>query len=498
MSVPITRYFGIGKEAVYKTKVLPVFHNDITSGGMDSPADPFIHYEGGLGRYPRRAIAGAYRSEGSVEMAADISTLWFFLWLVLGVKATTDDTGVTPIADEVLGSTDADGALSDTLIHTPVCLKTAVVYNATPLPVAQDDGGGFMRKLVQIADEAHPTGAGVTTLAFTLSHPRVTPGTFEFYDAIPTLVASDNGAGLIVEEGSSGVLGTIDYVNGLITLAGLTASTAYTANYTYMDVTIKRGTLNYLTGAISLNGLGASEAHTINYSYGKYVHVITATNEMDMLSATVRIGKDLYEHTFTGVAISQLTLAIERELADLSLELTGGEDLKDTIQDEDNLFIPQEFPIPFHHVAFGWSDYGVTPSDASCDVDSIELAINNNADGEGGLGLNSRYPHKIYAGNLDITIDLTLKFETTEAKEDFWGSAAGPTETPTKKAAQLTLDASDWGSIVFDMPKCFITSVAHVPSGHARLTQPISLKAQYDTITESLITVTATCLADHK
>ena len=55
MSVPIKRYLGIGRETDYGDKVLPVFHNDITSGGMDSPAEPFIHYEGGLGRYPRRS-----------------------------------------------------------------------------------------------------------------------------------------------------------------------------------------------------------------------------------------------------------------------------------------------------------------------------------------------------------------------------------------------------------------------------------------------------------
>jgi len=133
----------------------------------------------------------------------------------------------------------------------------------------------------------------------------------------------------------------------------------------------------------------------------------------------------------------------------------------------------------------------------SADVDSVTLTINNNADGEGGMGLNSRYPYKIYAGNLDIMIDLVLKFESTQAKEDFWGGAAGPSETPTEKAAELTLDAGDWGNIVFTIPRCLINSVAHAPSGRARMTQAISLKVQYDTVTETLITATATCLANH-
>jgi hypothetical protein len=463
---------------------------------MDSPAEPFIHYEGGLGRYPRRSIPGAYRSEGSIELAADVSTLWYFLWLALGSKAATDTSGVTPVTGESIGTTDGDGNLSGSLDETPDDFNTIIVYDSGAVPVAQDDGAGFFRALTAVVDEDLTTGVGETTKVEQLDNQRVTPGTWELDDG--GLVAHDDGAGAIVEDGASGISGTIDYINGIVSLTGLAGSTSYDMDYSHMTVATKRGTINYLTGAFALTGLGATEAHTADYSYGEYVHVITATDDMEMSSATVRLGKDLYEHIFAGSALSQLTMTVERELATISLDMTGGADEKGTIEDEDDLFLPQEFPIPFHKVSFGWADYGSAAEAINCLVDSLTFTINNNADGEGGLGLNSRYPCKIYAGNLDIMVDLTLKFESTQAKEDFWGGATGPTDDPTRKAAQIILDAGDFGDIQIDIPRCLINSVVHAPSGRARMTQAISLKVQYDPVSESLVTVTASVLADHK
>jgi hypothetical protein len=467
---------------------------------MDSPAEPFINYEGGIGRAPTRFVPGVYISAGAPEMAVGVSTLWYWLMLALGSLTTDTDiaaSSVTDVDDEALGSTDADGDISETIANTPVNPGQFVLDNNTPVPVAADNGFGKIYPLTLADDEGGAqflTGAAETTLSGTLAKKPIAPLTFFLEDDNPTVVAEDNGHGkIITSAGGSTEIGTIDYQTGEFTLSGLQVATQYTCDYYEREAATKIGTIDYLTGDVRIVGLSdTSEAHTCDYSYGLYEHIITPDLEEDeMLSFTAEAGKDKYEHQFPGVALNGFTISVEKAIAMLLLDCLGGVDIKATIKDSDDLLVPREGAMAFHNIQFKYADYQGALVDISCDVDSLSMVVANNADAESGVGLNSRYPCKVYQNALDIDIELKLKYDDTSAKEDFWGGATGPTETPTEKACEITLDAGAWGNIVLNIPRMLITSVPHTPSGRSRLEQTVSIKVLYDELGEEMITATA-------
>lgn len=98
------------------------------------------------------------------------------------------------------------------------------------------------RECVEDADAAYDdassasfsTGVGETTATVWYDKLPITEGTFEIYTTSTsgTLVADEDGDGVIDQVAASGIAGTIDYENGKIVLTGLTASTDYFVKYT--------------------------------------------------------------------------------------------------------------------------------------------------------------------------------------------------------------------------------------------------------------------------
>jgi hypothetical protein len=81
------------------------------------------------------------------------------------------------------------------------------------------------------------TGGAETTHIITYDKIPLEPGTFELWEDQTsgpggTKVADEDGDGVIDEVGGSGVTGSIDYENGVVTLAGLTVAQAYATKYT--------------------------------------------------------------------------------------------------------------------------------------------------------------------------------------------------------------------------------------------------------------------------
>jgi len=407
----ILRYFGIGKEATFGTKVDPVFFSRVFSSGLDSPENPVIKLEDGLGQFYDRYVPGAYISGGSVEIPVTVSTLWYLLWLALGSKST-DSSGVTSVSDEATAA-DGNGVIDVTLANTPV------VY-----------------------------------------------GSVKIYDSGDGLIASDDGCGKIVEENASGVSGTVDYV----------------------------------TGALYATGVTPDEACTTDYEHGQYKHTITCMNDIELPTATVRLGKDAYEHVFPACALGGISLKVEREMARLSMEITGGPDEPATLKTYSDLKFPPDKYQVFHSMKFEYADKDGSYSDVSAKVNALTLSAKNNADAEAGLGLNSRYPGKIYAGARELSVELTLKFEGKEHKEDFWGGAGGPTTTPTEKKCKITLDsggAAGYGDTTIEAPRALIRSAPHQPSGRDRMEETLALDIMRDLSTWKSLEVVANVLANY-
>jgi hypothetical protein len=112
--------------------------------------------------------------------------------------------------------------------------------------------------------------------------------------------------------------------------------------------------------------------------------------------------------------------------------------------------------------------------------------------------LGSRFPYNGTAGALDITGSLTLQFENTDYKEDFWGDADGAVDgDPQLKALEITVDAGGvagdggWGDTVITLGRVLLQSVNIQPSGREKLMQELSFQALYNCDTEEIITAVA-------
>ncbi len=399
----VLRYFGIAKESVFGTEVAPKFFIDQASTDINPPAGAEIIKPSGLTRVKRVHGPGMYIPEGGIEFVADAPLFWYLLFIMLGSKATTDNTST--IADEATPS-DSGGIISATLASLPVVPGELIIETDTP------------------AQEAH-----------------------------------DDGFGNIVEDSASGLSGTIDYATGVLLVTGATVSHAYTTTY----------------------------------DEGTFEHIIESDNDNVMPSATFALGKDLFEHTFTGTVISQMVLSVSREWAVITLDVLAQKDEKDTIRTLVNVTLPQGSPIPFHKVTMKAADYGSALADISAIVEELTLTINNNGDGEGGVTIGSRHPRKIFAGDLEVLADLVVHFDDTTILEDFWGGAAAPSADGTQeKAYQVFLDGGVLGDVTIDLFKAIMTTPPDIsPSGRDRISQSFSVEALFDSVED--LSVRFTC-----
>jgi len=414
MPTEVLRYLGLKKEGATYAEDLagePDVHIDIASCSLDSPNEPFITYEGGIGRMPTRSIPGAYIPAGGLEFAAQVSTMAYILDLLLGVSAIDTTNEGTP-------------------------------------------------------STTNPFTASGTTHDIDLTGP-ILQGSFKLDDAevTPTQEAHDDGWGTIVEDNSSGVGGWIDYASGKIHLTGLTDTEDY--NYEYND--------------------------------GYYVHTITPVKGNVMPSFNAYCGKDIFEHKFLGCVLNQLDIAVEQELVNLALDIQAAKDVKKTMTALTALRLSStkhgERQRSWADCTLQIGDAGGSLSDLSAKVRALSLSIVNNATTEENVGLGSRFPYDGTAGLLDITGSATLQFENADLKEDFWGSATGPTDTPQDKALQFKIDGGgitegNWGDVVIDLPFMQLNAVNIQPSGREKLMQEIAFKLLYDTDTDKIIEAT--------
>ncbi len=92
----IFRYGGFGEESVFNTPAAAAFHQDILSSSLDTPDEPSIVIEGGLGRAARYLKAGYYAPSGNVVFPADAQNLLYFLRWALGQYEWVEGGGATP------------------------------------------------------------------------------------------------------------------------------------------------------------------------------------------------------------------------------------------------------------------------------------------------------------------------------------------------------------------------------------------------------------------
>jgi len=404
MANDVLRYLGLAIETGgYGVEESDAdLHIDIASSSLDSPSEPFITYEGGIGRMTVRTIPGVYAPSGGAEFPVGISWFAYILHLLLG-DSSIDIANVTPVTGEDLA-----------------------------------------------------TGVGETEKTYSLVEKPVIQGTFIFEDSVSTQVAHDNGWGKIVEDAASGITGWIDYS----------------------------------TGTVYMAGLDAEEAYTGDYDWGWMEHTIVPVDGNVMPSFTAFLGKDLFEHKFLGCILSQMDFSVEQELANLTLDIMCQKDKKVTIVNLEDLFLTSgchgERQKSFADIQLKVGDFGEALGDISAKVRTLAWTVNNNGTTEENVGLNSRFPQDGTAGALDITGTMTLQFEDTSYKEDFWGDSGGAVDgDPQLKDIEITISGGGavdggWGEAIVSLPRVLLQSVNIQPSGREKSMQEITFQAKYD------------------
>lgn len=225
-------------------------------------------------------------------------------------------------------------------------------------------------------------------------------------------------------------------------------------------------------------------------------HEIYRTDNNILPSFCSRIGKDVFEHVFSGCSINELTLEVSDGFAQLTVDIMSKVDSSATLQTIDQLILPVEYPLMFHEVTATRD-----ASDVSAAMKSFTLTISNNLDAEAGRSLGSRYPRRIIANAQQVTIAGDLFYADNSQLQAFWGGTTGPADSGTTEFGMgYVLDAGDDGQIEIAAPRCIYTEVPTQPSGRDELTQSVSMSVYEDEHTladgttkvnsELLITVT--------
>ncbi|MBM7623719.1 phage tail tube protein [Sporohalobacter salinus] len=216
-----------------------------------------------------------------------------------------------------------------------------------------------------------------------------------------------------------------------------------------------------------------------------YIYEMTnKKNGLVLPSATVYLGKDLFEHQFTGACVDQLELSIEDEYAEATISFKTSKDKKGSLRKEKDLILPEAYPLVFYDM-----NLKLDGESRGADLENLTLTINNNTDAEAGIGgAGSRFPQMIYAGDIEVSFDLDLAFNTMKEKESFWGGKDGPAKSGSKEQEIIiSMDSGKYGSLELKMPRTVYQEVAVQPEGRDRLTQSISGKAYFSNKIDAVI-----------
>lgn len=223
-----------------------------------------------------------------------------------------------------------------------------------------------------------------------------------------------------------------------------------------LDDVVAGWILKWLLGSVATSGAEPS-----------YTHVFTPNRASLLTPFTTRIGKDIFEHVFSGCVLDSLVIDVGAEFVKATLGILASQDAKAELAaavafSEGNLFAP-------HLVT---AEIGAV--DESARVDAMKLSIKNNGDLKAGRTIGSRFARRAYRGALEVTGDLTLSFTDTDELERFWGTATGPTSTSlTEFALSLVLGTA----LTIDLPRCVYTAMGQPLSGRDRIVQKGSIRA---------------------
>jgi len=212
------------------------------------------------------------------------------------------------------------------------------------------------------------------------------------------------------------------------------------------------------------------------------LHEIWGTEDVLLPSFCARVGKDIFEHVFSGCAINSLQVNVGGELCMATADIVAQRDSKSALETGELLF-PEEYPLAFHEVTaylIGEGDGGAD-LEISAKVKEFTLNINNSASADAGRHIGNRHPARIPVGDRETTLSMQLFFEDTLMLERLWGASTGPNECGSEEyGIKLVLDTSpceDFGKLTIYLPKVVNTATSQQPSGRSEMVQTVEARA---------------------
>lgn len=202
-------------------------------------------------------------------------------------------------------------------------------------------------------------------------------------------------------------------------------------------------------------------------------HTIFGANTNILDSFCARLGKDVFEHVFSGCVINTLTINIDGEFCMATADIRAAKDAKANLKNLNELLLPDEYPLAWYEVTKKIAD-----GDVSAKVKNLTLEIANNVGDDSGRVLGSRYPKLFRCGERTVTLTSNLVFDDTDELERFWGGSDGPSDTGTSEfKVELDFDAGDDGNMNIELPRFIYTNVGQQSSGRDELVQTANGRA---------------------
>ena len=220
-------------------------------------------------------------------------------------------------------------------------------------------------------------------------------------------------------------------------------------------------------------------------------------HSLTLPSGTFRLGKDHFEHVFTGVTINSVEFSLDNDFAFITVDVSAQKDAKGDIKEIEDLKLSTAYPIAFYEGIVEIGKVGESQEEVG-NVESLSLTLTNNIDADSGISLGSRYPNRIIAGDFEASGSMDIAFESTEQLEHFWGAVDGPDDDAQDElninfrfeSAPYMAEIEDGGTtqevevrdaeLDLHVPKVLYETVNIQPSGRDRTNQSVDFRAYYD------------------
>lgn len=205
-------------------------------------------------------------------------------------------------------------------------------------------------------------------------------------------------------------------------------------------------------------------------------HEVYGVNNALLPSFAARVGKDLFEHVFSGCILNSVQIQVNDGFVQLTADVVSAVDGKSTLLDLGDLILPDESPLMFHEVTSTRD-----ASDVSAEVKQFTITINNSSDAPFGRTIGSRHPRQIVSNARAVTVSAELLYKDTAQLEAFWGDSDGPSaDGTTEFGMDFVFNAGSDGSLTIAVPRVIYDSVGTQPSGRTQMTQNVEMTAYQD------------------